>query len=97
MQDFNVKNDRLNILATLFLKARSKNEIIRLLQDLFSNKELENLSLRAEIAFRLQKKESYEQIERETGASSATIAKVSEALKYGKEGLATSLSRIKRL
>ncbi len=92
----NITKEELETLATIFLKARNKLELTRLLQDLFSNKELETLILRADIAKRLYRGESYETIERETGASSATIAKISESLKYGKDGLITVLNRMRR-
>jgi TrpR-related protein YerC/YecD len=87
---------QLDTLAKSMIKIRNIDEAKRFLQDMFSKTELETLKLRFQIARMLFDKESYVDIERQTGASSATIAKVSEALKYGNEGLKTVLERMKR-
>jgi len=86
----------LETLAKSMIKVRNVDEAKRFLQDMFSKTELETLKLRFQIARMLFDKESYIDIERQTGASSATIAKVSESLKYGNEGLKTILERMTR-
>jgi len=89
-------DENLQLLAKSILKIRNKQEAVNYFKDLFSNKELETLILRLRIAKMLYEGTSYVEIERETGASSATIAKISEAIKYGHEGLSTILERMKR-
>ena len=84
------------LLSSLLLKIRNKQEALNFLQDIFSNKELGTLALRVQIAKMLHEGLSYIEIEKATGLSSATIAKVNEALKYGRDGLRTVLERIKR-
>ena len=90
-----MNNTDLELLTELLLKLRTKEEINAFLKDVFSNAEQENLLLRVKVAKLLYEGAPYTQIERETGASSATIAKVSEYLKYGYNGYKTALSRIK--
>lgn len=86
----------LDLLSKSFLRARNKDEVKNYIKDLFSKTELNTMVLRYKIASLLHKGISYVQIERETGASSATIARISESLKYGNEGLSTILDRMKR-
>lgn len=90
-------NDKqLELLCKAMIKIRNIDEAGRFLLDMFSRTELETIKLRFQIAKMLFEKESYIDIERQTGASSATIAKISEALKYGNEGLKTVLERMVR-
>lgn len=76
------------------LKMRDTIEIDNLLSDLLTRSEAETLSLRFQIAILLSKKIPYKEIERATGASSATIAKVNESIKYGKNGLKLAIERL---
>ncbi|HOY46372.1 MAG TPA: YerC/YecD family TrpR-related protein [Candidatus Dojkabacteria bacterium] len=91
-----MQNDDLALLAQAFLKLRNIDEIKIFLKDLLSNSEQESIASRVVIAQMLEQGLPYTQIERETGASSATIAKVSENLKYGNDGYKLILERLKR-
>lgn len=82
-------------LGKVLLKLRNEEEVILFLQDLLSPKEIEMLSLRLEILKLLSENKKYFEIERQTGASSATISKVSETLQYGKGGFKLVTERIK--
>lgn len=95
--DNNEFEKHFDTLAKSFLKVRNSQECKNYLKDLFSSKELENLTLRYRIARMLHNGDSYIDIERQTGASSATIARISESLKYGgNDGLRLILERAKR-
>ena len=48
--------------------------------------EIRSISQRLEVADLLRKKETYQRIAEETGASSATISRVNRALNYGADG-----------
>lgn len=85
-----------SILSNAILKIRNADEAEKFFMDVFSQKELQTLNLRLNIAKMLSESISYVEIERRTGASSATIAKISESIKYGNEGLRTILERLKR-
>jgi TrpR-related protein YerC/YecD len=87
---------QLELLAKSLIKIRNIDEAKKYLMDMFSKTELKTVALRFQIAKMLSKGESYLDIERQTGASSATIAKISESLKYGNEGLKIVLERMKR-
>jgi TrpR-related protein YerC/YecD len=92
-----MNNNNINIeeLALVFMKLRNKDEIESFLKDILTKSEQVTISTRWEVAKKLNEGLPYTQIERETGASSATIAKVSEYLKYGYDGYRTALSRVK--
>ena len=46
----------------------------------------ESISQRLEVAYLLDRKETYQKIAEETGASSATISRVNRSLSYGADG-----------
>ncbi len=77
------------------LKTRTKEEVQFFLRDLLTMKEIESFAMRWKAAQMLDKGISYLEIERETGLSSATIARVSEYLKYGYDGYRLVLNRTK--
>lgn len=64
-------------------RIRTEQEAKEFLSDLMSGPELKNLANRWESVELLYRKESYLDIQKRTGLSSATIAKMSTALKYG--------------
>lgn len=68
-------------LADAILKLRSKDEILEFINGILSNKEVQNISNRWEIVKLLSQNKAYLDIQRQTGASSATVAKISDALK----------------
>lgn len=78
------------------LLTRNENELMKFLIDLMSVKELEILVNRFKVANMLNDGYPYTEIERLTGLSSATIAKVSDALKYGYDGYKLVLQRGKK-
>ncbi len=86
----------LDSFAKSFLKVRNLAESKLYLSDLFSKNEIKVLTLRFKIAKMLFDGIPYVDIERRTGASSATIARISESLKYGNDGLRQILERTKR-
>ena len=56
------------------------------LLDVFTVREIKEISQRLEVARRLAQGKSYSFIEQETGASATTIARVSKCLSYGSGG-----------
>lgn len=78
------------------LLLRNEKELMSFLKDLMTINELENLVRRLKTAQLLDEGYNYKEIERLTGLSSATIAKVSEALKYGYDGYKLVLERRKK-
>ncbi|MEI7579845.1 MAG: YerC/YecD family TrpR-related protein [bacterium] len=91
-----MQNIDIDLLAEAFIKLRTKEEITTFLKDLLSNSEQETLLLRLQVAKLLDQGLRYLEVQRQTGASSATVAKVSEYLKYGFNGYKTALGRMKK-
>lgn len=64
--------------------------------DLCTVNEVQSLAQRLEVARMLRKGHTYNQIEAETGASTATISRVKRCLNYGTDGYKTVLERLNR-
>ncbi len=64
--------------------------------DLCTVNEIQSLSQRLEVARMLRKGNTYNQIEAETGASTATISRVKRCLNYGNDGYKMALERLGR-
>ncbi|WP_251197488.1 YerC/YecD family TrpR-related protein [Anaerotardibacter muris] len=79
--------DLLNVLAGI----TDPDEVFALLEDLFTIREIKDTSQRLEVARLLRQGESYASIEKTTGASATTIARVSKALNYGTGGYQKAL------
>ncbi len=83
--------DLLNVLAGL----NEPDDVFALLEDLFTIREIKDTSQRLEVARLLREGESYASIEKATGASATTIARVSKALNYGTGGYQLALEVLK--
>lgn len=83
--------DLLNVLAGL----NEPDDVFALLEDLFTIREIKDTSQRLEVARLLREGESYVSIEKTTGASATTIARVSKALNYGTGGYQLALEVLK--
>ena len=77
------------------LSLETVNECAKFFDDICTIQELEALAQRMEVAIRLKKGESYLDINKETGASTATISRVSKYLNYGAGGYDIAIERTK--
>ena len=68
------------------LSLKNEEECSAFFNDVCTIQELEALAQRMEVAVRLKKGESYIDINKSTGASTATISRVSRCLNYGSGG-----------
>ena len=75
-------------LLEVFAGLTNPNDVFALLEDLFTVREIKDTSQRLDVARMLRKGSSYAVIEKATGASATTIARVSKALNYGAGGYA---------
>ena len=80
-------------LAKAFLSLENINECYALFDDLLTVKEIEDLSSRLEVAKLLKSGENYIDIAAATGASTATISRVSKCLTGSRGGYRMVLSR----
>jgi len=77
------------------LKIRTKNDCEKFLRDLLTINEIKTLSERLRIANLLNNGYTYKKIEKLTGTSSTTIARVNRWLEYGEGGYKLILKRLK--
>ncbi|TCZ78458.1 hypothetical protein E0485_08135 [Paenibacillus albiflavus] len=78
------------------LTLKNVEECYVFFDDLCTVNEIQSLSQRLEVARMLRKGYTYNQIEAETGASTATISRVKRCLNYGNEGYLMALDRLDR-
>ena len=89
----NWHNQDTDLLCDALLKLENIEEAYTFLEDVCTIKEIKDLSQRLRVAKMLRDGTSYLQISRETGASTATISRVSRCLEYGAGGYKTVLER----
>ncbi|MCL5746702.1 MAG: YerC/YecD family TrpR-related protein [Patescibacteria group bacterium] len=75
------------------LSLRTDDECKRFLRDLLTEAEIKEFANRWKVAQMLDQKVQYEKIEKETGMSSTTIARVNKWLTKGKGGYRLVLKR----
>lgn len=83
-------------LLKALLKLRNINEAKKFFRDLMTVPEVKSFAGRWRAARMLDSGVPYKEIEKETGISSATIARVSQWLNYGMEGYRMVLNRMKK-
>lgn len=80
-------------LADAVASLRNGDEAFRFLRDLCTVNELREFAARWEVARLLDAGMSYHDISERTGASSATISRVNQWLRYGRDGYRLLLDR----
>ena len=81
-----IRNKQTDLLMKAMLTLQSEEDAYRFFEDLCTIPEIKSISQRLEVAWLLCRKETYQRIAEETGASSATISRVNRALTYGADG-----------
>ena len=76
------------------LSLKDQKECSAFFSDICTIQELEALAQRLEVAIRLTKGESYIDVNKTTGASTATISRVNKCLNYGDGGYNVAISRL---
>ncbi len=77
------------------LSLKNEDECSAFFNDVCTIQELEALAQRMDVAIKLKEGKSYIDINKETGASTATISRVSKYLNYGAGGYNAVIERIK--
>ncbi len=100
-KDFNMKEYKVNSeekerLFEAILSLEDKKECYQFFEDLCTIKELEAMAQRLAVAKSLKEKKTYNEIESETNASTATISRVNRCLLYGAGGYELVLTRLKK-
>ena len=76
------------------LTLKTKEECYAFFEDVCTIKELQAMAQRFRVAWQLRSNKNYNEIQADTGASSATISRVNKCLLYGDGGYATALQRL---
>lgn len=96
MQLDKLRDRTVDQLFEAILKLETLEEAYQFFDDLCTVNEVQSLAQRLEVARMLRKGHTYNQIEAETGASTATISRVKRCLNYGTDGYKMALERLGR-
>jgi len=76
------------------LALKTNEDCYEFFEDLCTINELRDMSQRFEVARMLEAGEKYDEIEKRTGASTATISRVKRCLTYGADGYKKIIARL---
>ena len=88
------QNEQTDRLINALLALETIDEGYRFLEDVLTVQEMKSITQRLEVAVMLRHKDTYQEIVRRTGASTATIGRVNRTLQYGAEGYSLILDRL---
>ena len=80
------QSDAINNLCDAILSLKDREECLRFFDDLCTRKELQSIAQRFEVAKLLAEGKKFNEIVQQTGASTATIARVNRSLIYDTKG-----------
>lgn len=81
-------------LTKAILSLKTESEVKSFLTDICTVKEIQEIAMRLSVARELYHGKNYVEIGETTGASSATISRVSRCLRYGNNGYRQVLARL---
>lgn len=93
---FKVQNEQIDKLFDAILKLETKEECYRFFDDLCTINEIEAFGQRLMVAKMIHNKMTYQEIEKETGISAATISKISKSYMYGPKGYKMIIEKLKK-
>ena len=86
--------ERMSLLYKAVLSLKTEEECEAFFEDVCTVQETEAIAQRIEVACKLSRGKSYVDINKSTGASTATICRVSRCLNYGSGGYKTVIGRL---
>ncbi|MFZ5988355.1 MAG: YerC/YecD family TrpR-related protein [Bacillota bacterium] len=89
-----IKDEMTDRLFEAILLLRNIEECYNFFEDICTVSEIKALAQRLEVAKMLREGKTYTEIKEKTGASAATISRISRALNYGADGYKTILDRL---
>ena len=94
--DYNpkIQNEQTDGLFEAVLELKNLEECYRFFEDVCTIKEVHAIAQRLQVAKLLKAKNTYNEIEKITGASTATISRVNRSLNYGADGYEIILKRL---
>lgn len=94
MHENKLKSNELDYLFEALLKLQTPEECYMFFEDICTITELQALAQRMVVAKMLSEKVTYQEISKETGASTATISRVNRCVSYGSGGYNMVLDRL---
>ncbi len=91
-----IRSQEIDCLFEAILALESVEECYRFFEDACTIKELNEIAQRFQVACQLDAGKNYQEVNKETGASTATICRVNKCLNYGSDGYRTVLDRLKK-
>ena len=91
-----LQNPETDELFRAILSLETVEECYRFFEDVSTIKELQDLSQRFAVARMLTEGRVYSDVQRETGASTATISRVNRSLNYGNDGYRIVFERLEK-
>lgn len=89
-----IYDEHIDALYNALISLKTKEECADFLEDLCTITEITSMAQRLQVANLLSQKKIYSEIAQETGASTATISRVSRCLNYGTGGYNMILKRV---
>ncbi len=96
MMKKNIRTQAVDDLFEAVMCLQSKEECYRFFEDVCTVNELQAIAQRFEVAHMLRDNQTYLDIAQKTGASTATISRVSRSLNYGNDGYDMVLKRMEQ-
>ncbi|MEW9124276.1 MAG: YerC/YecD family TrpR-related protein [Thermotaleaceae bacterium] len=89
-----IKSAQADALFEAVLKLENMEECYRFFEDICTIKEVQAIAQRLEVAKLLKANKTYNEIEADTGASTATISRINRSLNYGADGYKLIFERL---
>ena len=89
-------SEQTDLLCDAIVSVDSREMAYRLLDDLCTIAEVQALAQRIAVARMLRGGATYQEIVKQTGASTATISRVNRCLMYGADGYVQALGKLER-
>ncbi len=90
-----IRNEEIDTLFQAILTLKSVDECYLFFEDACTIKELNEIAQRFQVACQLADGRNYQEVNKDTGASTATICRVNKCLNYGGGGYRTAIKRLK--
>ncbi len=90
-----LKTRETDMLCQAILSLKNEEECYAFLEDILTISELISIAQRFSVARMLDEGQTYDDLEKVTGASSATISRVKRCLTFGADGYRLVLDRLK--
>ena len=81
-----LKSEQTDALFEAILTLDTMDDCYRFFEDICTIKEIQAIAQTLEVAKQLRENKTYNEIEAETGASTATISRINRSLNYGADG-----------